>query len=736
MAAALSSPVRAGATTQRGLRVSSRAVKPASADRKTGWALLGAALVAFGVYAAQKPDTGLVRRTFSDDTFSTEISSVIDRRIHFGDALHPKPRWVGDQAAVRWEGFVDAPRAGQYVFKLTSDDGAWLWLDGKQVLDNGGIHPPKTVTRDLFLEKGPHPIRIDYLQQGGGATMRLEWRLPSGYNVPGLLPISSLHPHEPAPEGFGTRALATLPWLLVLASLLAFNRRALLAPRDAAARQALLAGALVTAVALGARLVDLNGAGETCDEWAYVGGGKIYAENLFAGVFDAEQWKINREHPAVGKLIYGFVQEALGDAPWTTRAASAVMGAITVLVCFLLTRRLFGTGAAVAAGLVLSLLPPFLAHGKVAALDSPATMLQAIAMWLFLRAVHDPAVRTRSLWWFTLVAGLAVATKLTNGLVVIFAFGVWLLLQWRQIRDTRAVTLPLPMFLLPVLAVAPFFLTWPWLWQATSEHLRETLNHWVWRPPELFLGEMMRPPPPSYFTAAFLATTPALLFIPFLVGAAQLFRRDLTPLVRMPEDADTSRRVMLLLVVAWVLMPFAWSFSHFRQDGIRYVHAAYVPFASLCGLGLRVVARWIARNKEALLPRVMAGLTAAFTIYLGVACVRIHPYYLDYYNELVGGPARVWEKKLFETAWWGEGMDRAIEWVNENAPEKATWGFRGVVDHTLADLRRDLVPRKHRPDFLIRTDFANNTEETPGYEQVFRVDAQGAPIAAVYKRVR
>lgn len=698
--------------------------------------MLGAALVAFGVYAAQKPDTGLVRRTFSDDTFTTEVSSVVDRRIHFGDAHHPTPAWVGREAAVRWEGFVDAPRAGQYVFRLTSDDGAWLWIDGRKVIDNGGVHPPKTVTREIFLEKGPRPIRIDYLQQGGGAAMRLEWRLPSGYNVPGLLPVSSLHPSPPAPEGFGTRVLATLPWLLVLASLVAFNRGALLRHRDAAARRALLAGALVTAVGLGARLIDLNGAGETCDEWAYVGAGKVYAENLFAGVFDAEQWKANREHPAVGKLIYGFVQEALGDAQWTTRAASAVMGALTVLVCFLLTRRLFGTGAAVAAGLILSLLPPFLAHGKVAALDSPATLLQALAMWLFLRAVHDPSVRTRSLWWFGLVAGLAVATKLTNGLVVIFAFAVWVLLHWRQIRDTRTVTLPLPIFLLPLFALLPFVLTWPWLWQATSEHLRETLNHWTQRPPELFLGRMMRPPPPVYFAAAFLATTPVLLFPPFLVGVGQLFRKDLSAVVRRPPEADVSPRVMLLLVVAWVLMPFAWSFSHFRQDGIRYVHAAFVPFASLCGLGVWVAAGWLARKREALLPRVAAGLTAAFAIYLGVACARIHPYYLDYYNEAVGGPAQVWRNRLFETGWWGEGLDRAIDWLNHNAPEKSTWGFRGLVNHTLPDLRRDLKERAHRPDFLIRTDFTNDTEETPGYEQVFRVDARGAPIAAVYQRVR
>ena len=92
-------------------------------------------------------------------------------------------------------------------------------------------------------------------------------------------------------------------------------------------------------------------------------------------------------------------------------------------------------------------------------------------------------------------------------------------------------------------------------------------------------------------------------------------------------------------------------------------------------------------------------MTAALGIYLGVACVRIHPYYLDYYNEVVGGPSGAWEARLFETGWWGEGMDRAVAWVNDNAPEKATSVvFRGTVDHTLADIQGISVRNNENPE--------------------------------------
>lgn len=710
-------------------------------DRALAWGLVIAALAVFGLSAAHRPSTGLVRRTFTDDTFQTESGEArVDRHVYFDGKLQRRPQWLGERAAVRWEGFLDAPRDGSYSLRLESDDGAWLWLDGDQLLDNGGRHPPKMVQREIFLTKGPHPIRIDYVQDGGGATMRLEWRLPAGYNAPGLVPVSSLHPEQPAPEGFLTRLLGTLPWLLLGAAIVVWNRRSLSDWRariasDSTVRQAALAGAAIVVLALGVRLVDLNGAGETCDEWAYVGAGKIYAENLFSGIFDSEEWKANREHPAIGKLVYGFVQEALGDAPWTTRAAAAVMGALTILVAFAIALRLFGLGPAIGAGIILSLLPPFVAHGKVAALDAPATLLQALAIWLLLRALHDPSQRNRSLWWLALVAGLAVATKLTNGLVVIYALFVWPLVFWRRVRETKAVELPLPLFLLPILALIPFVITWPWLWAGTGEHLRESFGHWEWVPSELFFGRVYRPPPHIYFVVAFALTTPVLLFVPFILGFVQPFRRDVSGFVRMPEGADVTPRAVLLVLAGWVLLPFAWSFS-LRQDGIRYVLAAFIPFAIFCGLGLSIAAGWLGRRLPAIAPRIGTALTVLVALYLGIACARVHPYYLDYFNEVLGGPAGVWKRRVLETAWWGEGTDRAVEWLNANAPTGATWSFRGMVDHNLAGARRDLVRRDHRPDFLVRTDFTNESEQTPGFEQVFRADAAGAPVAAVYRRVK
>jgi len=66
--------------------------------------------------------------------------------------------------------------------------------------------------------------------------------------------------------------------------------------------------------------------------------------------------------------------------------------------------------------------------------------------------------------------------------------------------------------------------------------------------------------------------------------------------------------------------------------------------------------------------RVMSYLFPSLVVgYLVVTSLIIHPYYLDYYNEIVGGPKNVYKHRWFEIAWWGEGIKEAVEYVNATA---------------------------------------------------------------------
>ena len=68
-----------------------------------------------------------------------------------------------------YKGYINIPEDGIYSFYLSSDDGSMLYIDGKQVIDNDGLHAPGEVTGQAALKQGYHPIEVQYFDHGGGS---------------------------------------------------------------------------------------------------------------------------------------------------------------------------------------------------------------------------------------------------------------------------------------------------------------------------------------------------------------------------------------------------------------------------------------------------------------------------------------------------------------------------------------------------------------------------------------
>jgi hypothetical protein len=54
--------------------------------------------------------------------------------------------------------------AGEYGFRISSDDGAKLVIDGKLIIDNDGQHPPKEASGKVQLGAGDHDMVLEYFQ--------------------------------------------------------------------------------------------------------------------------------------------------------------------------------------------------------------------------------------------------------------------------------------------------------------------------------------------------------------------------------------------------------------------------------------------------------------------------------------------------------------------------------------------------------------------------------------------
>ncbi|MBI5678353.1 MAG: hypothetical protein HZC52_07680 [Planctomycetes bacterium] len=89
-----------------------------------------------------------------------------------------------------WKGYIEINTPGIYTFKLTSDDGSWLYIDDILVIDNGGNHATKPVAGMVALEPGKHKIMIKYFDAGGGAIINMTWVPPGG--VEGKIPVEKL----------------------------------------------------------------------------------------------------------------------------------------------------------------------------------------------------------------------------------------------------------------------------------------------------------------------------------------------------------------------------------------------------------------------------------------------------------------------------------------------------------------------------------------------------------------
>ncbi len=91
-----------------------------------------------------------------------------------------------------------APVSGTYTFRLTNDDGAWLWVNGNEVVKNIGLHPTTSAQGSVYLNAGLHTLAVKFFENGGGAYAAYAWRMPGDTNF-------SLIPVPPTTARIGTR---------------------------------------------------------------------------------------------------------------------------------------------------------------------------------------------------------------------------------------------------------------------------------------------------------------------------------------------------------------------------------------------------------------------------------------------------------------------------------------------------------------------------------------------------
>ncbi|MDN5201932.1 DUF1080 domain-containing protein [Fulvivirgaceae bacterium BMA10] len=117
-------------------------------------------------------DSGVL---YEDLTKSTSpILNAVAPAIHFtsGSGVFGEMR---EYIYLEFSGYIKSDKRTERTFRLVSDDGSKFKLNGREIIDNGGMHAPKAVDGKAILQKGWNEFKVQFHQGGAGYGLSLQW---------------------------------------------------------------------------------------------------------------------------------------------------------------------------------------------------------------------------------------------------------------------------------------------------------------------------------------------------------------------------------------------------------------------------------------------------------------------------------------------------------------------------------------------------------------------------------
>jgi glycosyltransferase involved in cell wall biosynthesis len=487
--------------------------------------------------------------------------------------------------------------------------------------------------------------------------------------------------------------------------------------------------------ALGLRLWNLNQMGRTWDESWYVEQGYLYDKAIMQGDFKNKIWYKDPDTPPLAKYVYGIganldIQSYKDGKPifnydYThTRIIAAIVAALTAVVIFFIGARYFSLFVGIVAAVVFSMLPISLGLTQLVTLESFLLLFFTLAISSFLYLLEKITFRRIMLAGF--LTGLAISVKITN--VWLFPVFAGIYFSWFRERssDNFFKHLDYRLFLIIPFALLTLIFLWPSIMLYPSQVASYTMalrgSQALVPIHETFFGIFMGVPVP-YFFVYFLITTPIIVLLFFFSGLKKI---------------SDQRKWVLYALVWWFVIPFIQSFYNFRQNGIRYIIEIYAPLSLIAAIGFTSFTEYFTRSV-----RKKIILSLLLFTYLFIILFHITPYYLNYFNEVVGGTSTVYAKKLFPIGWWGDGMRETGLYLEKNIPTGSNVGLEIVPKHTLYQ-PKDLVFKDYNIsgkeyDYVVVNSYAvirtffDESVLAKDYTLIHTISADGAPLVHIYK---
>jgi 4-amino-4-deoxy-L-arabinose transferase-like glycosyltransferase len=387
---------------------------------------------------------------------------------------------------------------------------------------------------------------------------------------------------------------------------------------------------------------------------------------------------------AVRSQLYHLLVAARGPV-----ALALVLGVVAI---YALARRLFGPTTAWLGAILIALDPFLLAHSRVLHLDGPLATLMTVSVLALLAAMLGGGVGGReggtvrrpatagwhgqetghSKGWHGQETGhsreftptLLLVSGATAGLAALAkAPGMFLgplavaaLVLMAPTRGRRRTVSDLVLW--SIAAGVTFFIAWPALWAdpaGTFTGMLAKASGYVVeaeKSTSFFLGRLVDDPGPAFYPILFLLRASPVMLIGLVAVVA----------VRRPATAEGGRQPGLSPLLA--LVAYALLFGAFMTIGEkkfdRYLLPAFPPLDLVAAAGLV----GLAERARARVPRFMLSapvVALGAGLIQGLLVLPFFPYFLSFYNPLLGGGATAVRLTLVG---WGEGLDQAAAYLN------------------------------------------------------------------------
>jgi 4-amino-4-deoxy-L-arabinose transferase-like glycosyltransferase len=397
-----------------------------------------------------------------------------------------------------------------------------------------------------------------------------------------------------------------------------------------------------------------------------------------------------------------------------------VLLAITasLLLAFVEAVRLAGLLPALAGFLLVALDPFHVALSRMLHLDGLVSSLMLLAILAFLAYLYRGRRRV-DLVLSGVAAGLGWLTKSPAfflapfiGLLALIELArVWYAqrrIGWGELRQ-----IVWPLMVWSAVGWFVFVLLWPAMWVdpiGTLQRVFAEANTYAaeGHSTEVFFNGMAVTGDPGrrFYPVSYLwRSTPSVLAGLGLAGILFFLRRA----YRLPRSSPASlsragtietSEVSWSNGAAWTaaaLILFAALFTIFMTFGSkkfdRYLLPVYAPLDLAAGIGWALAAGWLAGRLPAKVSALaIPALLVAVLAGQALAIVQTYPYYLSYYNPLLGGSQRAPQVMMIG---WGEGIDQAARYLNTKPGAKRlkvmswypngsfSYFFKGNTIHTM-----------------------------------------------------